>query len=121
MSFIAKVEWVDKIGRKYDDYDAYALYYEEIDPALIEIKAEIVETKLIMAWLLKSNDAKYSDALAATGRLEEYLGMVLDEILERKDHLERIKQSLEDEEESDEEYFDRTYGRRPEKEKNHSE
>lgn len=114
MSLIAKVEWVEKIGDKYDYYDAYTLYYEEIGPAILKVKEAIDEAKSILAWLAKSSDAKACDASFKTTRLKEVLEMVLEEIHERKDHLEGIKKRLEKEEESDEEYFNRAYGRRPE-------
>lgn len=115
MSFNLKVQWIDSIWEKYENFDAVSLFYEEIGPILREIKEEMAETDSVLKWFAqnKTNDAKYADTLVSTTRLKEFLEMILDDINDWKEHLESIKQKLEDEDESDEDYFDRTYGRRP--------
>lgn len=51
--------WVDDTGLKNETFDAYNLYYEEIDPTLTQIKEEITKAKSVIFWLRTINEFTY--------------------------------------------------------------
>lgn len=113
MSFVSKVERIDSIKRKYVDFDASTLYYNEIPELFRDIKDEVNEITTIITWLdtHKNSDIEYRKALDSAARVKEMLQLAMDGMIDRKNRLYQIKERLEEEGETDEEYFYRNYCR----------
>lgn len=113
MGLVAKLHRVNSIEKKYANFDASSLFYDKIHPASLDLHKDLFEMISIISWLAacKTCGVEYSEALAHATRVKELLHLANDEINEREDQLETIKQRLEDEGESDEEFFKRNYCR----------
>lgn len=115
MSF-SKIERANFLEKKYDNFDASSLFYDEIPQLELDISKEIIEMVSIVSWFAECRacGVEYGKAFDHATHVKNLLNWAANGIKERKKRLERVKQQLEDEGETDEEYFERNFCR-PEK------
>lgn len=104
-----KTRLVD-IKKKYEPFVAWSVYYDQIHCKLEEVKTDLREVDSIRKWLnINGGGHTESEAvLFLVDDVESLLEDTVEGLNERMEFLEFMKKSLEDDE-TDEEYFERTY------------
>lgn len=110
MDFVQEEKTLMDIGKKFEHFKAFHLYYDEIKPKLAEIRKDLAEIKRIHSRLESNmgNDEKSGVLMKLAEDLESFLQPQLEAIKERHEFLELVKQDC-DSNESDEGYFRRAY------------
>lgn len=98
------------IKQKFEHFDASKVYYDEIDMKLGQIRADLAEINSIKSRLVLNvgRDTKCFELLDFAVSQEEHLERLLEEVTEREEYLEVVRQDC-ILNESDEGYFRRNY------------